>query len=365
MSFFKKLFGKKETPIRTYQDFWNWFKNAESKIYHSLKYGGNAEKDFINKISPKLNELKEGFFFAGGMYDDQTAELVITADGTVKNIVFVEELIAAAPRIPNWKFTALKPELKIEDVNITMEGCEFNKDNLSFYAEDHEDYPDEVDLVVVHDDFEEKNRELIISGTYIFLDNYLGELNMITGIDNLTVIPREQAVKELIPISKLKGYLTWREKEFVEKYNGVCYSTENDNFSGFEGHFKDGSPVIAIFNATLLDWDSKASHPWILQINIYYDGKETNGMPDQETYATAGQFEEDITRELRDYEGYLNIGRRTGANKRLIYFACKDFRKPSKAVHDLSRIYGRRLDVSYDIYKDKYWQSFERFKSGH
>lgn len=43
------------------------------------------------------------------MYNASTAELVVTADGDIKTFVWVEELIAAAPKLANWKFTALKP----------------------------------------------------------------------------------------------------------------------------------------------------------------------------------------------------------------------------------------------------------------
>ena len=32
-----------------------------------------------------------------------TSELVITPDGVIKNIAFVEELVQAAPKMINWK----------------------------------------------------------------------------------------------------------------------------------------------------------------------------------------------------------------------------------------------------------------------
>jgi hypothetical protein len=65
--------------------------------------------------------------------------------------------------------------------------------------------------------------------------------------------------------------------------------------------------------------------------------------------------------ELKDFEGYLNIGRQTAKNVREIYVACRDFRKPSKVLFEVQKKHARQLKVSYDIYKDKYWQSFNRF----
>lgn len=362
MGLFDKIFGKKEDKIQSYDDFWNWFSANEQTFYKVVKTGKNIEVDFFNKLSPKLEELKDGYFYLTGMYDDNTAELVFTPDGVLKNIVFVEELVSSAPKIPNWRFTALKPALEIENVGIKMADYTFDSDNLSFYAIEHNNYPDEVDIVVAHNDYKEDDKSTIINGTYIFLDNYLGELNSVTTIDNLTVISKDQAEKELIPIEKLKDYLIWREKEFLEKYDGVRYNTGHDSYSSLEATLNNGLPLVAIINSTLLDWDSKASHPWILKVEIKFDGSKNNGMPDNDTYEQLNNFEEEIMTELKDFEGYLNICRQTADSERIVYFACKDFRKPSKLLYNLTKKHSDKLDLSYDLYKDKYWQSFERFR---
>lgn len=363
MSLLKSIFGKKEQPIKTYEDFWNWFQSNERKFYEVVNKGQNLEKDFFDKLSPKLEELKDGYFYLTGMLDDNTAELVFTPDGVLKNIVFVEELVNSAPTISNWKFTALKPELEIENVRIEMEGYNFDSENLSFYSNDNNNYPDEVDIVIVYNDYNEEDKSTIINGTYIFLDNYLGELNSVTTIDNLTIISKDKAEMELIPIAKLKDYLIWREKEFVEKYHGFRYDTENDMYSSLEAELKNGRQLVAVINTTILDWDSKASHPWLLKVEISYDGNNYNGMPDNETYELLNNFEDEVMLEIKDYDGYLNIGRQTADNSREIYFACKDFRKPSKILHELTKKYSEKLDLSFDIYKDKYWQSYERFRT--
>jgi len=362
MGVLDKLFGKKEDKIKSYEDFWNWFLEKEQTFYIVVKTGRNIEADFFNKLSPKLEELKDGYFYLTGMFDDNTAELVFTPDGNIKNIIFVEELVSSAPSIPNWKFTALKPAVDIENVNIRMADYTFESGNLSFYAIEDRNYPDEVEIVVAHNDYKEEDRATIINGTYIFLDNYLGELNSVTIIDNLTVIPKDQAEKELIPIDKLKDYLIWREKEFLEKYDGIRYNTDNDSYSSLEATLKNGLQLVAIINTTLLDWDSKASHPWILKVELKYDGSKNHGMPDNNTYEQLNNFEDEIMLELKDFEGYLNIGRQTADSERIIYFACKDFRKPSKLLHNLTMKHSGKLDLNYDIYKDKYWQSFERFR---
>lgn len=359
MSFLKNIF-KKEESIKSYEDFWNWFQQNESAFFKAIK-DENIEKKFLDIISPKLKMLREGFFCLAGMYDDNTAELIITADGEIKNIVFVEDLMNAAPKIDGWLFTPHKPALGIENVSITMDNYQFNHSNMSFYSNDNPKYPDEIDITIVHNDQNGKNKDTISTGTYIFLDNYLGELNFATTIDNITIIGKKEAQKELIPIEKLKDFLIWREKEFIEKYDGIRHDTENDSYSSFEAQLQNGKGLIGLINTTLLEWDSKASHPWIMIIEIKYDGKNNNGIPNETTFEVLNDIENKILEDLIDSDGYLNIGRETGDNIREIYFACNDFRKPSKVLQQIIDQYGKEFPISYNIFKDKYWIAFERY----
>lgn len=204
MGFLQSIFGSKEKPINSYDDFWEWFKNYEKTFSNIVKNQGDIEKGFFNKVSPKLDQLHDGFFFLTGMCDENTVELVITVEGVVKNIVFAEELINAAPKLNGWRFTALKPAADIRGMGIEMGGYRFSKETLSFYTNDSEHNPDEISLTVVNQDLNEKAKKMLINGTYIFLDNYLGELNFVTTIDHLNVVGNEETGQELIPIEKLK-----------------------------------------------------------------------------------------------------------------------------------------------------------------
>lgn len=361
MNFLKKLFSAKDKPINSYADFWNWFQKNEKAFHKVVKTQHNLESDFFDKLSPKLDEIKDGIYFLTGMCDEKTAELVLTAEGIAQTIVFIEELVAAAPPLQGWKFTTLKPALDIKDVNIGMQGYDFKKENIHFYSNEHPDYPDEIDITIVHDDYNEENKNVITNGTYIFLDNYLGELNFVTIIDDMRFIPKDQAEKELVPIEKLNAFLNWRQKEFIEKYDGKRRNTEEDSYSIFEGKLENDQAIVAVINSDLLQWDAKASHPWVLTVEMPYDGTENNGMPEKDVFELLNQIEEDILSELKDFEGYLNIGRQTGQNNRQIFFACKEFRKPSKVLFNLSKKYGQQIEIKCDLYKDKYWRSFNRF----
>jgi len=363
MKFFKNIFKKNPCPvISSYGEFWDWFKVNEKSFYKALYQQEDVEGGFFDKLSPKLNELKDGFYFLAGMCDENTAELVLTADGTIKNIPFVEKLVMTAPDIKGWKFTALKPEQELNSASISMDRYDFNGQNLSFYPVVHPYCPDEIDIVVVHHDYQDEDSDTLINGTYIFLENYLGELNFAETIDDLTVLKKDEVgEQELIPIEKLKDYLVWRQKEFVEKYDGIRYNTVNDSYECMEAMMPNGKPVLAVVNRDLLEWERKASHPWIAHVEIQYGKGQMNGLPDRKMYKLLDKIENEMMKYLKDFEGYLNVGRQTSENVRNVYFACNEFRKPAVVLDFVQRKYQDDIRIEFDIYKDKYWHSFERF----
>ena len=348
--------------MKNYSEFWNWFQSNEQTFFDVVRNQKDIENCFFSKLAQKFSELKDGYFYLAGMYDENTVELILTADGIVKNIVFVEELVERAPEIKGWKFTALKPAVSGFG-QMRMNGYEFNSENLFFYSNDIAGYPDAIDISVIHNDLTDENREQIVHGVYIFLDNFLGELDFANNIDNLKILGRHEAERELIPITKLTSFITWRQKEFVERYDTVRYNTDDDQYSMCEAVFDDGCKLIAIINTQLLDWDHKVSHPWIGIITIKYDGNNNYGMPNNNDYESLSEIEDGILQQLSDKDGYLYIGRQTAQNERDIYFACKDFRKPAKVFFNTQQKYEDEFEIEYDIYKDKYWQSFERFRA--
>ncbi|MEL7220064.1 MAG: DUF695 domain-containing protein, partial [Bacteroidota bacterium] len=136
MNFLKKIFNKadkKEAQITSYAEFWQWFAEHEAQFYQVIKAGKRIPEDFINPVHDQLNELRpECFFLLTGMHDEATAELVFSAEGVAKNVVFVDDLVANAPEIENWKFTALKPAIDFKDMGIKMAEIEFSAKKIKF-----------------------------------------------------------------------------------------------------------------------------------------------------------------------------------------------------------------------------------------
>lgn len=349
--------------FKKYTQFWNWFSKHYRKFHQIIIEQKNIESDFVESISIKLKEINPDFFILVGLSDNQTAELVITADGNIACIPLIEDFVSLSPKLEGWKFSGLKQahETEIDRIAIEMEGVQFTKNNISFYPREDERFPDEIEIVVVHQNMNDDNVELIVNGLYLFLDNYLGELALAENIDQVSFVPPEEAEKELIPIEKLKGYVLWRQKEFVEKYTEAIYPKE-ESFSIFEANIANGNRLLATINTKLLEWGEKASTPWIVVWVIPFGEEDDNeGLPDEATYSILNDIEDKIIKRLPADEGYLFIGWQTANGVREMFFACREFRKPARVFREMN--INSDLDMDIEIYKDKYWQSFARFKN--
>lgn len=358
--FLSKLFrGKKKEAfvIKDYHDFWVWFENNQHDLYRALKSGD--PNDFVNMVCEKLDELRPGYYCLAGMMDDITAEFIITADGVIKNFVFVEELVNLAPYLNNWKFTAHKPPHKLEDCNINYEGILINLENLHFVYDENGVYPDEINISVVHDDYRPEDHKKFVSGIFIFLDLLLGEVNFEESIDNLEIVEKHAARKHLIPISKLPEFLIWRQKELIEKYDAEIYNNESGKYTYFESSIENGPISLASINTDVLKWNGKASHSWILKVDIHFKG-DNNKLPTPAESENINKVEDILFDCLTWKSGYLHIGHITEDNKRTIFFACREYRNSSKIV---DRIVGgnNTFKIDYAFYRDKYWRTFKVF----
>jgi hypothetical protein len=358
MSLFSKIFKKKE--IQTYQDFWDWFLAHEKTFYDSII----AQKDIVDicvtPIMEKLQMLDKRFYCQVGKAGADKAELVITPEGDIKHFVFTEAFVQSAPNLPNWLFTHLKQPVS-EGVSIRMNGYVFNKETVSFYYDINPDYPDEIDIHLVHKDYNKEADKTIKTGCFVLLDTLLGEFNSTTLIDAITIEETNKSDKDLVSIAKLNDFIVWREKEFVEKYQLTLEDEETYDFTQYKFTLENDLVVIGMINTTFLDIEAKPSHPWMLVIEIDYISDNDRAMPDDETLELLNNFVDELAAELPTSKGYLNLGRETGNNNRTVYFACKEFNLASKITHTVMGKYADRLNITYDIYKDKYWMTMNKF----
>lgn len=339
--------------------FWSWFVENLDNIRIEAERSNNFEIE-SKILTTKLRELRDDCMVIGRKKPEGILELIFSADGNLQHFAFIEQLVEDAPGIEGLDFIALKPEHNIEKSGVVLNGITYSKDNLHFIENRFDDLPDEIDISIIHPEVTDENRNEISKGVCVFLDNFLGENKFATTIDFFDVVNPEEAGADLIPIEKLKAYLLWREKEFVEKYDDAWYTADDEDYSSLEAETDDGTPVYAIMNMSLLKWGGKASHPWMFVVNMNYSVNE-QGLPDDNTAGLLDEVELKIAKQLTDSEGYLNIGQQAVKGVAEVYLACKDFRKPSLVFDQLVEEYGKSLLFSYELFKDKYWQTLQQY----
>jgi hypothetical protein len=366
---------QKEELVQAIRAFWARFQQHAPEFFAVLDQHPTSPDDvdekFFEQITPWLENISEGFFFLAGMSDEHTAELILTAEGDVQNFALIEEVVAAAPALDNWKFTALKPAIDIVDTTgIKMQGERFGGDNISFYPEEDPDFPEEINIVIVHADLNEENRHLICTGCNIFLDNYLGERYFATAIDNLRIVGKAEATQEPLPINKLCDFLRSQQARLAANTTNISIMDADDidlencrhSLLNICTDGDDGAKIlVALVNDTLLGLNAGALYPWVAVFTLSYESDYDLGMPDKKTQKLLAKAEADILAELPPNSGCLNIARATGDGECVFFFACKDFHHIGKVFHYAKRKYVAAFELDCELYKDRYWRTFQHF----
>ena len=344
--------------VKSYSAFWTWFAAHERQFFHAVQINTRIEEDVLDKISLALDIVKEGLLCRVSI-TSTTVELNISANGAIETIVFAEELVQAAPHFKGWSFTALKTATPINNLSININGHLFSDANIKFYSIYNAAYPASIDLTLTYDSLSKKNKPLIETGMILFLDTYIGELRAVTDIDHVKIIASSKAKRQLIPIGDLDAFLAQRQAKRMSKYQSLGQPTCQGNYITASGFQTNKEPFVTLIDSGLMAWDAKPSHPWIAVMTVEFDGTQNAGMPDEGTWNSLCKLENDLMAKLPNSHGYLKIAARTASNTRNFYFACQDFRAPSKVLYQLQASYASVFKVTYEIYQDKYWQSMD------
>jgi len=361
MSFLDKIFGKNVKELNVveleaqYEQFWSWFKANEEEFKKTIETHDRVVEDFIDIVGPKLKEINKDFNMLTGMGKDGVGELIITPDGRVRALPFIEDFIAAAPEIEGWRFVSCKPSTK--GIGLNMGDFVLNEDTISFIPIHTDGYPDYIHLRFIIKACTPENESELGNALFIFLDNYLGEIETMTMIDYLEVAGEEGVVGELVPMSKLSDYLSYREAEFVEKYDAIKHNSVNDSYVILEGNAND-MPLIAVVNSSFLNWDQKMSYPWVVKLSIQYNGNE-NGMPAKSDVAMMDEIEDLIV----ESNYVTSVARETGSNERTLFLATKDYKNASREVQKTISLFTDKFEIDYAIYRDKYWMGLEMYNN--
>lgn len=348
-------------PLEKIKIFWEWFQDQAVYFKNLLHTQGDVEQLIFEPLGNALNKIQSELFFLLGYKENGDAELILTADGNIKNMFLIDALIQYAPQIEGWKIIGHKKAMDLENLNISIDEMEFNKDTLFFRPIIHEQFPDLIDIEIYYPDFKEEEVNAIHQGIYIFLDNYIGEINFTKLIDQIVVVASVPDKEELVPINKLKDYLIWREKEFTENYVESPFE-EEFQYSLLSAELQNGNNLIAIVNTTALQWDAKASHPWVGIVTIPFEVNNEDQFPDEAMQEILEKVELKLCDNLTQEDGALHIGRQTTGCLREIYFTSKSYNRLAQVFYAVQQEF-EDLKIEIELYKDKYWRTFDKYQT--
>ncbi|MFL5730116.1 MAG: DUF695 domain-containing protein [Cytophagaceae bacterium] len=359
---FKNPFKNKDKPdTYTPEQFWAWFGQKHKSFYKRMQESPEEGQAVLNEVLANAQKYYPGINGLIGLHDG-TVELIFTPDGIIRDFVFILELVEKAPDTPHWKFIYLKPDSNNFEFSITWDGYEVSKSNVWFYVNEDPEYPDEIDICLIYDHYtDQENYGGILNGLLIYLDYCIGELNMATRIDFIDLKTREEMPEgvELIPLEKIRDYIIWREKEFLQKYDKASYPLiTEESYSVLEAEIDD-KPFIALINAAWKDWEYKPVYSWCVKLSINYKGQD-NGLPSKDQLNDIQNFEEGIMKVCAEL-GICHIGRTTHNHESVIYLYSNEYLQVSKALKEWVEEPGNFVSLDYSISRDKYWRQVGEF----
>jgi hypothetical protein len=349
-----------DKQVHTAQSFWQWFADNQHRFDQRDLSNAQKAQEGLSEIIGELKKFDPWFKALIGQLDDNTSELIITADGDIALFVKVEQLVAAAPQLPGWLITPHKPALGFGEISIEMFDKKFDDDTIKFYPLTDPAYPDQVSIVFTHKDFDEVNAVDYQTAGSIYIQNSLGELNTAIQIDDYRIGPEPEDTSVLIPVTKLQDYLIWREKEFVEKYDQTAVEYPEEFFNMIEGQDAEENIMLATVNPGYEHWEYKPIYCWSVRIEIEYEGI-SNGLPDNETLKLLQDVQSVADTLLTADPGIVYVGSKTYKGCRSLYFYAKNYRDPSLLLYDFCSNLPDTIKASFFIEKDKYWQSVADF----
>jgi len=199
--------------------FWSWFQEYKNELFYMHKYDLEVQSYYFGELTSKLEDYDKSLGFII-KYPETIgkAEMVITANGNPDGQIYVRNLIAQAPNLSNWKFTAfIQP---IIDLEVCRQGkddpYEFNEftikaSDIKWLPVEHHEATNKLSLMVYMMGYKQIIKDIgpTTLEDYIFaiFQDLLGEAIVHKKIGNLYFDDLLFNQLEVFPIHELPEYL--------------------------------------------------------------------------------------------------------------------------------------------------------------
>jgi len=192
------MFALKQEPEAA--DFWGWFDDNEALL---AEMAVKLDELTMVEIEPVLDELAleihyvdDRLFAELDVAEDGSPVLLITADGDREALLVARELVAVAPELNDWVFTALREREVLSDKLALPGGGEIDIREAVFVLEVHEG---KAEIAIGLDDWDDERAEDYSLAAENLVEMVLGEADYSAGVSGVMALPLSDLAEEADP----------------------------------------------------------------------------------------------------------------------------------------------------------------------
>ena len=183
------------------EKFWNWFEKNQN-TYHSEIENLEVREKIFDELSKNLKKVNEDLVFEfSPLQLNNIREFTISAEGIKEIFPIVENLIAKAPKLKNWKFNAFRQRIPGDDFEIQYGDLKIGYSDI-YYRSENDNGKLGVELNIKNYNGKGQTQNAV----YILLDGLIGEYDVTTKIGWIEWVKlNESEIENLKPITELRN----------------------------------------------------------------------------------------------------------------------------------------------------------------
>jgi hypothetical protein len=189
--------------------FWEWFVEQDA----SLSQVNTHRDPALDGLLSSLQRIDPSLFFE--LCSNATPhEFILTVQGDSSKYALADAVIAAAPTLENWVFSALKPPMGF-GFRTEYDGFVLDPATMWFLPMESPSNPTSIGLRIGIPDLDIDRLLDARNACLVVLDTALGERTVSTEIGHVEVVslPPDPANKGYIELNELGSYLEWKKRK--------------------------------------------------------------------------------------------------------------------------------------------------------
>ncbi len=162
----------------TDKNFWDWFQSKKAEIEEFI-ISDTDDYSIYEELTDKLNNYNTFVIPELTRDTDDNNVLILSCDGKVEGIPFVERLYESAPIVEKWRFQKYRAPGQVRE--LTYQGLEFRSNDIKARYTFEGQYYDIELFIKGYDDTDDRYKGL----AFLYLDHMVGEYNVMTKIGKI------------------------------------------------------------------------------------------------------------------------------------------------------------------------------------